>query len=573
MIDPLSPHADLRLYVPIRSSESALGAIAVSLRAGCSPVLVTGPSGIGKTLLLAVLADRERAAFARIRTCPRLVAEPEDLAAFLLLRLTGALPPRRADSAERALLDALCARNEGRTLLLVDDLQRVNELVLSKLVALARAARPALAFVAAGTSGVDLRARMPLLEAGFSVVLPESLPEVELAAIFDAILAHPGLAMRLRHRLEHSDRAEILCAAHGLPRGLKNELLRRNADVPPPPVPRAAPAIRVEAPPVVTAPAPALPVAQPRARRRPVRRAWSSVVWLARLARALVFESAHELFYSAARVATLLLVLAAAPFRGVRRAVVDLRARIAACAEHARSLTLGARRAVRVAASAPARALRNVSRAAWARALDLRVRTAAGVAAARERASEASARVAGVLATRARAVVTAPPRAVRHVSRRAQARALHMRVRTASRFAATRALASGTRRAVEIRAARSATTLRRGGRRALRAAQIAALPAAALLLAVGLHARPRPPVAPARPRAALVAAPAAQPVNVQVNARPWARIWIDGVDLGATPFQHRLAPGHYLLEAEFPNGRHIRRAIDVSAERRFVSLP
>ena len=62
------------------------------------------------------------------------------------------------------------------------------------------------------------------------------------------------------------------------------------------------------------------------------------------------------------------------------------------------------------------------------------------------------------------------------------------------------------------------------------------------------------------------------PVNVQVNARPWARIRINGIEVGSTPLSQRLAPGVYQLEAEFPNGERIARKIDVDPKHRFVSL-
>jgi hypothetical protein len=62
------------------------------------------------------------------------------------------------------------------------------------------------------------------------------------------------------------------------------------------------------------------------------------------------------------------------------------------------------------------------------------------------------------------------------------------------------------------------------------------------------------------------------PVNVQVNAQPWARVRINGVDVGSTPLSQRLAPGVYQLEAEFPSGERIERKIEVSPNRRFVSL-
>jgi PEGA domain len=110
---------------------------------------------------------------------------------------------------------------------------------------------------------------------------------------------------------------------------------------------------------------------------------------------------------------------------------------------------------------------------------------------------------------------------------------------------------------------------------------------AALLIAVALfgplegpparRAPERPVPAPARvaspPVAAPARAPAPRPVDVHVNARPWAHVWIDGIDLGATPLRHTLAPGRHRLAAEFPNGRRVEREIEVDARRRFVALP
>jgi hypothetical protein len=69
------------------------------------------------------------------------------------------------------------------------------------------------------------------------------------------------------------------------------------------------------------------------------------------------------------------------------------------------------------------------------------------------------------------------------------------------------------------------------------------------------------------------ARPVSRPVNVQVNARPWAQVRIDGVNVGPTPLVHPLVPGVYRLEAEFPDGKRIERKIDVGPERRFISLP
>jgi hypothetical protein len=63
------------------------------------------------------------------------------------------------------------------------------------------------------------------------------------------------------------------------------------------------------------------------------------------------------------------------------------------------------------------------------------------------------------------------------------------------------------------------------------------------------------------------------PVRVQVNARPWAMIKVDGVDVGPTPLGHlELTPGVHEFEARFPDGRVLRRRVEIGPTRRLVSL-
>jgi hypothetical protein len=83
-------------------------------------------------------------------------------------------------------------------------------------------------------------------------------------------------------------------------------------------------------------------------------------------------------------------------------------------------------------------------------------------------------------------------------------------------------------------------------------------------IAPEVAAAPPPAVAPALPPA---------PIDVRVNARPWAQIWIDGVDVGPTPLRKALAPGRHRLEALFPNGDRLEREIEVTPERRRFALP
>src|SRR5262249_14617300 len=163
---------DPGLYVPVDFAESTLSVLATSLRAGASPVLVTGPRGIGKTLLLHVLAQRERDRFARVHYADELPHSANDLAGWLVRVLFGAAPPR-SRAAALALRDRLLAPDEGRTLLLVDDLQCASDDAIAALAQIARANKPALAIVAAGTGLEDLPSATRALGAAFTLMLPE----------------------------------------------------------------------------------------------------------------------------------------------------------------------------------------------------------------------------------------------------------------------------------------------------------------------------------------------------------------------------------------------------------------
>ena len=398
--DPSRGHTP-RSSVPSHAAADALDMISVGLRAGCSPVLVAGARGIGKTLLLGVLAEREQQAFERVRYT-ELPQSPDALPGHLLQVLYGVASPRRTDAAELALQETLVSEWPRRSLVLVDHLERADAACIAQLAELARVTKPALTMVAAGAELEDQRSLANLLEAGFSVFLPESLAE--------------GLAGR---------------------------------DFPQ--------ALAFEAPPVVAA---------PRATR-------------------LVPELAHAIVRAAApRVRSTSLKWRAAGF-DLARSVADaaLRARAEFAASSARSRELVTRRA---------KAVRTRARGAIAR----------GVDAGREIRS-ALAHVAGACASLAAPLLVAGLLA-----------------------------ANAPERAEPI--------------------AVAAAP---------------PPREIERP--AVSAAPL---VFVQVNARPWARVWINGVDLGPTPLRKALPQGVHGLEAQFPDGRRIKRLIDVTPDRRFFAL-
>ena len=63
-------------------------------------------------------------------------------------------------------------------------------------------------------------------------------------------------------------------------------------------------------------------------------------------------------------------------------------------------------------------------------------------------------------------------------------------------------------------------------------------------------------------------------VTVNINADPWADVWIDGRHLGDTPLADvPLAMGEHRFRAVFEDGKVVERTIDVDREHRFISFP
>jgi AAA domain-containing protein len=594
-VDPLAPGSDHRLYVPTESGEATLDTLGVGLRMGCSPILVSGPSGIGKTLLLSVLAEREWRSFPRTRFL-RLSGTAEELPGALLRVLFDVMPPRRARAAEAALLGEL--RNTGtRTLLLLDDAHSLSESALRKLAQLARAAKPALAVVIAGTSCEDRRDLTNALGAGLSVLLPESLPEGELAVIYDAIVVNPGLSARVRDELGPGDRELLIARAHGRPSKLKTEIARRRR-----PLGTALPAMEAERfeppathPPVVAAPPepeslldsePALPAIEdevevtpplapveekpdppwvrPPRLRAPRRRALAfarmfmilalaSLEWLGGLREpaALAIERLGELVTSAAR--GIRLGIAA----GVRTAeVAMLRARGSALAGIARG-----RDAFRGTGAEIARNARTLG----------------------DRAARTGREAARALRPRVTASLERLDASLRHVWDWSLERAALLRARLVAASlwleTTTRAGLHSVHGAVLPAAALLLVALFMPAVRPLPRERVAASALGLVAhptLAAATSTAPAPAPVPPIPKPALpavAARKAAAPVEVHVNARPWAHVRIDDQDAGPTPLRRRLSPGRHQLVAQFPDGRRIERSIQVGPKQRFVSLP
>jgi hypothetical protein len=104
------------------------------------------------------------------------------------------------------------------------------------------------------------------------------------------------------------------------------------------------------------------------------------------------------------------------------------------------------------------------------------------------------------------------------------------------------------------------------------APQVAGSPAVALPSPVSELSEPS--AAPAEmPGASAPSAVTLETVLVNVNAFPWARIRVDGRELGATPLGNLpLTPGPHRFEAELSDGRVMRRLVEVGSNERLVSF-
>jgi hypothetical protein len=72
-------------------------------------------------------------------------------------------------------------------------------------------------------------------------------------------------------------------------------------------------------------------------------------------------------------------------------------------------------------------------------------------------------------------------------------------------------------------------------------------------------------------RAAVLPASPGGTLAVHVNAVPWARIEVDGIDLGETPLGNvPLRPGPHAFRAVLPDGRIVERTVDIDAAHRHV---
>jgi type II secretory pathway predicted ATPase ExeA len=147
--------ADPPRYVPRVATESILVRLEEHVGEGGAVALLLGPAGIGKTLLLQVLAtrlgDRHRCVHV-----PHAALRPEDVCAWIL-GLMGEAPGDAPDETLAGLAEALAATG-SKLVLLIDEAASLEPATAVGLASLVRSVHPGASLVLAGVEDARMDA-------------------------------------------------------------------------------------------------------------------------------------------------------------------------------------------------------------------------------------------------------------------------------------------------------------------------------------------------------------------------------------------------------------------------------
>ena len=216
-----SPAADPNAYLPWTASERALqGLLRWALESNRSVCLLAGPPGLGKTLLLKVLAarvgDRFRSVFLAYPEC-----EPKALAAFLLEAI-GREASGDADAELLAALSDLAADGRG-LLLLIDEGELLPEATARWLLGVAERSGAALRIAIAVTRD-ECHADLAALFAAACQTerLEGAMSRAEVGRHVQSGLARAGVEPALCAHFDDATLDELHARSEGVPVVLQN---------------------------------------------------------------------------------------------------------------------------------------------------------------------------------------------------------------------------------------------------------------------------------------------------------------------------------------------------------------
>ena len=211
--DPFAATADPALYVRREACERALAELVRALARSRGPVALTGPPGLGKTLLLQVLAGRLRG-----RASPVHLPYPALPAADLCAWALGELDIPRDGDPEAAVV-AAARRARRPILLLVDDASLLPLATARRLADLCAASGGAVRLVAAATdaaaTGAVVAALGPELR---EVRFRTPMSPQETACYVRERLARSGAAPALQAPFDPAAVARLHGESGGVPR-------------------------------------------------------------------------------------------------------------------------------------------------------------------------------------------------------------------------------------------------------------------------------------------------------------------------------------------------------------------
>ena len=212
-----SDHCDPQEYIPRRATEDIIRNLTSLVREGEPAIVLRGPAGIGKSMLLQILAERlsdeRRVAYVSVSSTP----EPE-----LCHRVLEFLDEPAADDPVGALISAaqLAADGHRRLLLLIDHAEKTPIASSQQLVRAAASAAPHLTVIFAVRDGEGADDFIQALEAklcGILVAFDRAMNEAESLDYLRRTLARGELPEDLRSRLDTPTLAWIIQGSKGLP--------------------------------------------------------------------------------------------------------------------------------------------------------------------------------------------------------------------------------------------------------------------------------------------------------------------------------------------------------------------
>ena len=240
-----------------------------ALRASAAPIVITGPSGHGKSLVLRWLWRQTPSGFSPIFV-PSAGVEPGQIAAAIL-SATRACPVHDAAGSLARSLRTQALRG-GHPVLLVDDLQAMPPANLSELLSIVDASRVEVRLVGAGATGVALNAVLGVLgQKVRSITLDAPWTRADAERLITSISA--ALPIGAVDPLAAIDLDEVLRTSGGNPRLVRAELAARLRELKVPqvqiesdmPTPTAAPVeIRASSKPAAISLEPSTPRAPPQ---------------------------------------------------------------------------------------------------------------------------------------------------------------------------------------------------------------------------------------------------------------------------------------------------------------------